>query len=79
MCLGSIAVLVEAWDDEGTRLGRLDDGCVVPLVIRPRRSPPERTCSSTSASRSRCSTPMRPARPSLCALPGQPTTEPELT
>jgi hypothetical protein len=33
MCLGSIAVLVEAWDEEGARLGRLDDGCVVPLLF----------------------------------------------
>jgi hydrogenase maturation factor len=35
MCLGSIAVLVETWDEEGTRLGRLDDGCVVPLLFVP--------------------------------------------
>lgn len=35
MCLGSIAVLVEAWDDEGARLGRLDDGRVVPLAFVP--------------------------------------------
>jgi hydrogenase maturation factor len=35
MCLGSIAVLVEAWDDAGTRLGRLEDGCVVPLSFVP--------------------------------------------
>lgn len=35
MCLGSIAVLVETWDDEGARLGRLDDGCVVPLLFIP--------------------------------------------
>jgi hypothetical protein len=33
MCVGSFAVLVESWDDEGTRLGRLDDGCVVPLTF----------------------------------------------
>jgi hydrogenase maturation factor len=35
MCLGSIAVLAEAWDEAGTRLGRLDDGCVVPLSFVP--------------------------------------------
>jgi hydrogenase maturation factor len=31
MCLGSIATLAEAWDDGGVRVGRLDDGSVVPL------------------------------------------------
>ena len=35
MCLGSIAVLVEAWDDGGARVGRLDDGCVVSLAFVP--------------------------------------------
>jgi hydrogenase maturation factor len=35
MCLGGIAVLVEAWDDGGVRLGRLDDGSVVPLSFVP--------------------------------------------
>lgn len=35
MCLGSIAVVVEAWDDAGARLGRLDDGSVVPLAFVP--------------------------------------------
>ena len=39
MCLGSIAVLAETWDDEGARLGRLDDGCVVPLSFVPDASP----------------------------------------
>lgn len=39
MCLGSIAVLVEAWDDAGARLGRLDDGCVVPLSFVPDAAP----------------------------------------
>jgi hydrogenase maturation factor len=33
MCLGSIATLVEAWDDDGVRVGRLDDGSVVPLAF----------------------------------------------
>jgi len=31
MCVGSIAVLAEAWDDGASRVGRLEDGCVVPL------------------------------------------------
>ena len=35
MCLGSIDVLVEAWDDDGVRVGRLDDGRVVPLAFVP--------------------------------------------
>lgn len=35
MCLGSIAVLSETWDEEGTRIGRLADGCVVPLSFVP--------------------------------------------
>jgi hydrogenase maturation factor len=39
MCLGSIAVLVETWEDGGVRLGRLDDGCVVPLSFVPGASP----------------------------------------
>jgi hypothetical protein len=39
MCLGSIAVLVETWDDGGATLGRLDDGCVVPLSFVPGASP----------------------------------------
>jgi hydrogenase maturation factor len=35
MCLGSIAVLSEAWEDQGARVGRLDDGCVVSLSFVP--------------------------------------------
>jgi hydrogenase maturation factor len=35
MCLGSIAVLVESWEEEGAALGRLDDGSVVPLSFVP--------------------------------------------
>jgi hydrogenase maturation factor len=35
MCLGSIAVLVDAWDEEGVRVGRLDDGSLVPLSFLP--------------------------------------------
>jgi hydrogenase maturation factor len=39
MCLGSIAVLVETWDEQGVRLGRLDDGCIVPLSFVSGASP----------------------------------------
>lgn len=39
MCLGSIALLAEAWDGEGARLGRLNDGCVVPLSFVPDARP----------------------------------------
>lgn len=39
MCLGSIAVLVETWEDEGARLGRLDNGSVVPLSFLPDARP----------------------------------------
>ena len=39
MCLGAIAVLVDAWEDRGTRLGRLDDGCTVPLSFVPDARP----------------------------------------
>ena len=39
MCLGSIALLAETWDGEGARLGRLDDGCVVPLSFVPEARP----------------------------------------
>ena len=35
MCVGSIAVLAEAWDEGAARVGRLDDGCVVPLSFVP--------------------------------------------
>ena len=35
MCLGTIAVLTEAWAADGARLGRLDDGTVVPLAFVP--------------------------------------------
>jgi hydrogenase maturation factor len=35
MCVGSIAVLAEAWEDDGARVGRLDDGCVVSLAFVP--------------------------------------------
>jgi hydrogenase maturation factor len=32
MCLGTIAVLADAWDDGPARVGRLADGTVVPLA-----------------------------------------------
>ena len=41
MCLGSIAVLADAWDDGGARVGRLDDGCVVSLSFIPEAQPGE--------------------------------------
>ncbi len=39
MCIGSIATLAEAWDDDGARTGRLDDGCVVTLAFVPDAQP----------------------------------------
>ena len=39
MCVGSIAVLAEAWDDGPARVGRLDDGCVVSLSFVPGAEP----------------------------------------
>ena len=39
MCLGSIAVLVESWDDAGTRIGWLDDGSIVSLSFVPDAPP----------------------------------------
>ena len=35
MCIGSSAVLVEAWEDGGARVGRLGDGHVVSLAFVP--------------------------------------------
>jgi hypothetical protein len=35
MCIGSIALLRETWDEDGVRVGRLDDGCVVTLSFVP--------------------------------------------
>jgi len=35
MCLGTIAVLTEAWAAGGARVGRLDDGSVVTLAFVP--------------------------------------------
>jgi len=39
MCLGTIHVLEEAWDDAGARVGRLDDGSVVTLGYVPEARP----------------------------------------
>jgi hypothetical protein len=39
MCVGSIAVLAEAWLDGAARVGRLEDGCVVPLSFVPDADP----------------------------------------
>jgi hydrogenase maturation factor len=39
MCLGAIHVLAEAWDEEGARTGRLDDGRVVTLGFVPDAEP----------------------------------------
>jgi hypothetical protein len=39
MCIGSVATLAEAWDDGPSRVGRLDDGCVVTLAFVPAAEP----------------------------------------
>jgi hypothetical protein len=39
MCLGSIALLEERWEDDGAPAGRLDDGAVVPLSFVPDATP----------------------------------------
>jgi len=39
MCLGGIAVLAEAWEEDGARLGRLADGSVVALAFVPDARP----------------------------------------
>jgi hydrogenase expression/formation protein HypC len=39
MCLGGIARLEEAWEADGARLGRLDDGCEVTLSFLPEATP----------------------------------------
>jgi hydrogenase maturation factor len=35
MCMGSSTVLVEVWEKEGSRVGRLADGHVVSLAFLP--------------------------------------------
>jgi hydrogenase maturation factor len=35
MCIGSSTLLVEAWTDDGSRVGRLADGHVVSLAFLP--------------------------------------------
>lgn len=35
MCIGTVAVLVDVWDDAGSRVARLDDGHVVSLAFLP--------------------------------------------
>jgi hydrogenase maturation factor len=39
MCLGQIARLDDAWEDEGVRLGRLENGSVVTLSFVPDAPP----------------------------------------
>ena len=39
MCLGSIALLAAAWDDDGVPVGRLEDGTVVSLSFVPEAEP----------------------------------------
>jgi len=35
MCIGTTALLAEAWEEDGARIGRLDDGTLVPLAFVP--------------------------------------------
>ena len=39
MCVGSIARLVETWDEDGVCVGRLADGCIVSLSFVPEAGP----------------------------------------
>jgi hydrogenase expression/formation protein HypC len=39
MCLGTIRVLEEVWEDDGARAGRLEDGTVVSLGFVPDATP----------------------------------------
>jgi hydrogenase expression/formation protein HypC len=39
MCLGGIATLVETWEVDGARVGRLTDGDVVTLAFLPDARP----------------------------------------
>jgi len=35
MCVGSVTVLEETWEEDGVRVGRVTDGCVVLLAFVP--------------------------------------------
>ena len=39
MCLGTIVPLVDAWEEAGARVGRLEDGAVVTLAFVPEAEP----------------------------------------
>ena len=39
MCLGTIQILESVWDDDGARVGRLEDGSVVSLGFVPDAQP----------------------------------------
>jgi hydrogenase expression/formation protein HypC len=39
MCVGTIARLTESWEEDGVRLGRLDNGSEVTLSFVPDASP----------------------------------------
>ena len=39
MCIGSITMLDEAWEDDGVRVGRVADGCIVSLSFVPDARP----------------------------------------
>jgi hydrogenase maturation factor len=41
MCLGTISRLVEVWDADGARVGRLEGGAVVSLLFVPEAEPGE--------------------------------------
>lgn len=41
MCVGSLARLVDVWNEDGVRVGRIDDGCIVPLLYVPDARPGE--------------------------------------
>lgn len=39
MCIGTLTTLVERWQDSGTPVGRVADGCVVSLSFVPDARP----------------------------------------
>ena len=41
MCLGGIALLTDTWEEDGVRLGRLEDGSQVTLSFLPEAEPGE--------------------------------------